>query len=129
MVEYASRALSVAEKNYATIEKECLAVVWAVHKFSHYLIGAHFTLETDHKPLEWLQSARTSCAHSQHLEWWSLELRTYKFDIVHKPGVSNHSADALSRIPIGLVALQPSLDKTELAQAQRQNTVLCKVCM
>ena len=118
-MEYASRALSAAEKNYAMTEKECLAVVWAVHKFRHYLIGAHFVLETDHKPLEWLQSARASRAHSQRLERWALELRTYDFDIVHKPGVNNQNADALSRMPIALVALHPSLNQTDLAQAQR----------
>ena len=73
-MDYASQALSAAEKNYATTEKECLPVVWAVHKFRHYLIGTHFVLETDHKPLEWLQSAQASRAHSQGLEQWALEL-------------------------------------------------------
>ena len=70
----ASRTLSKAEKSYATTEKECLAIIWAVHKFRHYLIGAHFLLETDHKPLEWLNTAKSSKSRSQRLERWSLEL-------------------------------------------------------
>ena len=127
VVEYASRTLSAAEKNYATIEKECLAVVWAVRKFRHYLIGARFTLKTDHKPLEWLESARTSRAHSQRLERWSLELRAYEFDVIYKPGVTNQNADALSRRPISLVALHSPMKNSDLAQAQQQDTVLGKV--
>ena len=65
VIEYASRTLTPTEKNYATIEKECLAIIWAVRKFRHYLIGAHFVIHTDHKPLEWLTSPKTSKAHSQ----------------------------------------------------------------
>ena len=86
VIEYASRTLSNAEKSYATTEKECLAIIWAIHKFRHYLIGAHFLLETDHKPLEWLNTAKSSKSHSQCLERWSLELRAFQFSIVHRPG-------------------------------------------
>ena len=75
VVEYASRSLNSTERKYSTTEKECLAIVWAVHKFRYFLLGAPFTLETDHKPLEWLESAKVSHAHSQSLEQWSLELR------------------------------------------------------
>ena len=68
VIEYTSRTLSSAEKIHGTMEKECLAMVYAVHKFRHYLIGTHFLLETDHEPLEWLNTAKSSKSRSQRLE-------------------------------------------------------------
>jgi len=68
VIEYASRTLSSAEMKYSTIEKECLAIVWAVRKLRHFLLGTSFILETDHKPLLWLLSAKASHARSQRLE-------------------------------------------------------------
>ena len=50
-VAYASRSLSEMEQHYAQIEKEALATTWACEKFSTYLIGKMFDVETDHKPL------------------------------------------------------------------------------
>ena len=50
-VVYASRALTETEGHYAQIEKEALACTWAAEKFSDYLFGKHFMMETDHKPL------------------------------------------------------------------------------
>ena len=46
-VSYISRSLMAAEKNYAVIEK----ATWASERFSEYILGAPFTIETDHKPL------------------------------------------------------------------------------
>ena len=106
VVEFASRTLTAAEQKYTTTEKECLGILWAIRKFRHYLIGAHFTLKTDHKPLQWLESSRNQ-AHSQHLERWSLELRAYDFTVVHRSGRCNQTADALSRHPITLIATNP----------------------
>ena len=48
---YASRTLNTSEINYSSIEKELLAIVWATKYFRLYLIGNHFTIITDHKPL------------------------------------------------------------------------------
>ena len=50
-ISYALRSLSDTEERYAVIEKEALAGVWACEKFSEYVVGMNFVLETDHKPL------------------------------------------------------------------------------
>uniref|UniRef100_A0A1I8BHL0 RNA-directed DNA polymerase n=1 Tax=Meloidogyne hapla TaxID=6305 RepID=A0A1I8BHL0_MELHA len=50
-IEYASKSLSQSEKNYGQIEKEGLALVFAVQKFHKMLFGRKFKLRTDHKPL------------------------------------------------------------------------------
>ena len=47
-VAYASRAMNETERRYAQIEKEALAVTWACHKFSDYILGSRFEIETDH---------------------------------------------------------------------------------
>lgn len=54
-VAYISRKLFPREVRYSTVEKEALAVKWALDSFKYYLLGRGFTLETDHKALQWLE--------------------------------------------------------------------------
>ena len=58
-IAYASRKLLPRETKYSTIEKECLAIVWALKFFHVYLFGQSFVIQTDHQPLAWLQQMRT----------------------------------------------------------------------
>eukprot|EP01053_Blabericola_migrator_P006869 Blabericola_migrator_1__6868@NODE_3479_length_1736_cov_25_826842_g2164_i0_p3_GENE_NODE_3479_length_1736_cov_25_826842_g2164_i0NODE_3479_length_1736_cov_25_826842_g2164_i0_p3_ORF_typecomplete_len148_score19_32RT_RNaseH/PF17917_1/5_2e29RT_RNaseH_2/PF17919_1/2_2e24_NODE_3479_length_1736_cov_25_826842_g2164_i06691112 len=50
-VAYASRAFKDGERNWPPRDMEAFAVVWAVLHFSHYLLGTHFTIRTDHQSL------------------------------------------------------------------------------
>ena len=51
---YASKTLTGPQLNYATIEKELLAVVFAIDKFRSYLVGAKVIVYTDHAALKYL---------------------------------------------------------------------------
>ena len=48
-IAYASRSLTPSERQYSVIERECLAAVFAVKQFRHYLLGRPFSLHTDHQ--------------------------------------------------------------------------------
>ena len=93
-VAYASRKLNDAERRYSTIERECLAVIFAISKFRNYLVGRKFILEVDHKPLVYLNKFKTT---NDRLMRWALGLQPYHFQIVHIPGTQNLGADLLSR--------------------------------
>ena len=95
-IAYASRTLNSAETNYSTIEKELLAVVFAVDHFRPYLYGQQFTLVTDHRPLVWLHNVKDPISRIMR---WRIKLNEYDYDIVYKPGKVNSNADALSRNP------------------------------
>ena len=53
-ITFPSKKLSSAECNYTTTEREGLAMVYALQKFRHYLLGAHFKMFTDHSTLKYL---------------------------------------------------------------------------
>lgn len=94
---FASRTLSDTEINYSTIEKELLAIVWAVKYFRPYIFGRKFQIVTDHRPLTWLMSLKDP---NSKLVRWRLKLAEYDYSIVYKKGTANTNADALSRINI-----------------------------
>lgn len=96
-VAFASRSLNKAEKNYPTIEKELLSIVWAVKHFRPYLFGRKFKILTDHRPLVYLFSMRDP---SSRLTKFRLILEDYNFIIEYVKGKCNATADALSRIEI-----------------------------
>ena len=109
-VAYASQTLSQAERNYAQIEREALALIFGVKKFNQYLYGRQFTLVTDHRPLCKLfghkEEVRPLAA--ARMQRWALILSAYTYKIEYVPGSNNQCADCLSRLPQSATAVHPA---------------------
>lgn len=99
-VAYASRSLSPTEQRYAQVEKEALGLTWACERFRDFLLGKHFCLETDHKPLLSLLGAQALDLLPPRIQRFRMRLMRYTYDIVHVPGKSLWTADTLSRSPV-----------------------------
>ena len=98
-VAYASRTMTETEKRYAQIEKEALAVTWACEKFSMYILGKRFLIETDHKPLVPLLGFKHLDTLLPQILRFRLRLARFDYSIGHVPGKSLYTADTLSRAP------------------------------
>eukprot|EP00795_Rhopilema_esculentum_P005471 gene5471-biopygen457 len=94
VIAYGGRELSSAETRYSTTEREALAVVDGIKKYEPYLSGKKFFVHTDHGSLSWLMRVKDPTGR---LARWALRLQQYDFEIIHRPGVANGNADALSR--------------------------------
>ena len=91
-VAYASRALTPTERNYAQIEKECLAIVFAAERFEHYILGKDIVeVLSDHKPLMsiFTKPILTSPKRLQRMQ-------KYPLKVVYKPGPQMFISDTLS---------------------------------
>jgi hypothetical protein len=53
-VVYTSKLLNIIEQNYSTTEREALVMVFALHKFKHYLLGNKLIFYVDHMALVYL---------------------------------------------------------------------------
>ncbi len=92
---YTSRTLNDAERRYSTIERECLAIVFAVKAYRNYLTGTHFVIVTDHRPLKYLLTIKDA---SSRLAKWAMFLMEYSFTIQYRKGNLNSNVDALTRL-------------------------------
>src|SRR5271156_6467063 len=97
-VSYASRQLNSAEKNYTTIEREGLAMIYAVKKFRHYLLANKFIFFVDHQALLYL--VNKPCATGRIIRWFVILLE-FDFKVAVKKGIKHRRADHLSRITSG----------------------------
>ena len=111
-VAYSSRSLSPAEKNYAQIEKEMLAIVYGLEKFHHYTFGRQIKIITDHKPLVSIVCKPLASA-PKRLQSMILRTQRYSFTLEYRSGKEIPIADALSRAPVS----QPYIDESAVVNS------------
>jgi hypothetical protein len=94
-ISYASKTLIGPQLNYATTEKELLALVFAIDKFRSYLVGAKVIIYSDHAALKYLLTKKDA---KPRLIRWILLLQEFDIEIRDRKGVENSVADHLSRL-------------------------------
>lgn len=100
VIAYASRTLTATERNYAQIEKELLAILFACIRFDQLIVGnPKAVIKTDHKPLLNIFEKPLLSA-PRRLQHMLLSLQRYNLSMEFVTGKENVVADALSRAPI-----------------------------
>ena len=119
-IAFASRNLSITEKNYTTTEREGLTMVYALQKFRHYLLGSHFKTYTNHSALKYLVNKPML---GGRICRWLLLFQEYDFDIVVKPGRINKEPDHLSKLEHGEepTSLEDTLPYAQLLAIRKVN--------
>jgi len=116
-IAFVSRKLSSVERNYTTIEREGLAMVYALQKFKHYLLGSHFKMFTDHSALKYLVNKPVL---GGKICRWLLLFQEYDFEVIVKLGRLNAGPDHLSRLESGEepISLEECLPNAQLFSIQ-----------
>lgn len=105
-IMFISRTLNETEQNYATNEKELLAIVWALQKLRNFLYGiADLTIYTDHQSLKFSVSEKNP---NNKLKRWKNLIEEFGAKLEYKPGNENIVADALSRIDVPIDTINTS---------------------
>lgn len=105
-ITFISRTLSQTEQNYATNEKELLAIVWALQKLRNFLYGiANLTIYSDHQSLKYSISEKNP---NSKLKRWKNLIEEFGAKLEYKPGNQNIVADALSRISVSVEQINTS---------------------
>ena len=101
-LSYASCSLKPAERNYAQIDREGLAVHWGMRHYRTFILGKHIELHTDCSALTRIFGPKNDlggCAIGR-LNRWAVELMEFDFTATHIRGASNKICDSLSRLPV-----------------------------
>ena len=97
-VAFMSRSFQGIELHYPAVKKEATAIIEAVRKWNHFLSRQHFTLVTDQRSVSFmLDSRKRTKIKNNQIQCWRLELASYSYTFVYRPGKDNVAADSLTR--------------------------------
>ena len=111
-VAFFSRTLQPHERRHSSVEKEAAAIVEAIRKWRHYLVGRKFKLITDQQAVSFMFNVNThGKIKNNKLLRWRIELSCYEFDIQYRPGKDNVTADCLTRTQCSAINANQKLEE------------------
>ncbi|KAL4030371.1 hypothetical protein IC575_008607 [Cucumis melo] len=123
-----TRKLSETAKEKSVYERELMAIVLAIEKWRHYLLGHHFVVFTDQKALQYILEQRELIPGIQK---WLMKLMGFDFEIFYRAGPENKVADALSRVPneaqLNVIAIPSILDVKVVGREVQEDDKLKKI--
>ena len=93
VIALASKKFSEQAQKWSTIEQEGYGMYYGVYKFSYYLRGKPFVLETDHKNLRWIEASEVP-----KIVRWRIYMQSFVFQIKDIPGSKNGLAYMNNRL-------------------------------
>eukprot|EP00759_Apiculatamorpha_spiralis_P045859 PhF_6_TR42648/c0_g1_i3/m.64186 len=95
-IAFASRTLTPAERNYDTMDRECLAILVFKKQFQYYFEGTDWEILTDNAPIKCIiERPNPRGRHAR----WLVELMELQGHVTYRAGKENVVADYLSRLP------------------------------
>jgi len=137
-VLFASSSLTPAQQRYSQLDREALAIIFAVTKLRKYLWGRTFTLVTDNQPIRHILSPDKGVpiVSSYRLQHWAAILPAYKYRMEHRKANYLSVLDALSRLPLPINVIEANdyctpdslpLNFVSIAEATTKDPILSKV--
>jgi hypothetical protein len=102
-IYYVSRLMNNVKKNCTTTKKKGLAMIYAVKKFRHYLLGNSFIFFMDHRALLYLVNKPIVISQ---IAKWLLLLQEFNFKVIFKLRHVHFLLDQLSKINHGDLAIR-----------------------
>ena len=101
-VQFASRSLNYAEKNYSNVEREPLSLLFGCGKLKQFLLGAKFNIRNDQQPLGKLLAYNSGVpsTSSARIQRWALKISQFHYVFQYSKGSANVNSDCLSRLPL-----------------------------
>ena len=97
-VAFMSRTLQGSEVHYHIVEKEAMAIIEAVRKWSHFLGRRHFDIVTDQRSVSFMfDNRRRTKIKNNKIQEWRMELSSFSYTVHYRPGKENVVPDALTR--------------------------------
>ena len=95
---FMSRTLQNSELHYPLVEKYATALIEAVRKWNHFLARRQFILITDQRSVAFMLDSRKSTKIKNNtIQAWRLELASFSYTLIYRPGKDNVSPDTLTR--------------------------------